>query len=68
LKSKKVRKKIYPNSNEQFADIEAIKGAVDETAIKAAAKAAKSKKKKIAVVLTQLVAPLLDSMCTQFQI
>jgi hypothetical protein len=67
LKIKKPRKKVHPNPNEQFADVEAIKRAVDEAATKAAAKAAKSKGKKAAVVPTQLVATPLDSMCTQFQ-
>jgi hypothetical protein len=68
LKIKKPRKRIHLNPNEQFADVEAIKRAVDEAATKAAAKAAKSKKKIAKAVPTQLVTSPLDSMCTQFQI
>jgi hypothetical protein len=68
LKIEKSRRKVHFNPNEQFADVEAIKRTVDEAATKAAAKAAKSKKEKAAVVLTQVFATPLGSMYTQFQI
>tara|TARA_R110002003_G_scaffold853_2_gene21702 strand:- start:2227 stop:3540 length:1314 start_codon:yes stop_codon:yes gene_type:complete len=68
LKIKKPRKRIRPNPNERFSNVEAIRAAMDQAAAQAAQNAAKSSKKKAVKVVNQSATATLDSMCIQWQI
>jgi hypothetical protein len=61
LGSQRKRKRIYIDLNIRFADIEKIKGAIDQVAIEAANSSAKSTEKAAA-------ASTLQNMCTEWQL
>jgi hypothetical protein len=68
LKIKLPRKRVKPRPNEDFADVEVIKAAMDQAAAKAAKKAAKTRTIAATRVATQSAYASLDSMCTQWQL
>lgn len=68
FKITKTRKRVIPDPNGRFNNIETIIKAVDEAAAEAAKKASKTSEKKAIQAVTQSVSTSFKSMCIEFQI
>jgi hypothetical protein len=68
VKITKTRKRVLPDPNGRFNDMETIIKAVDEAAAEAAKKASKTSEKKAIQAVTQSANSSFDSMCIQWQI